>query len=388
MITEISIERFKGFVRQRFPFARLTVLTGTNSAGKSSLIQTILLARQAAAADVGAAIELNGPYNLNLGEAVDVLNHNFESHDGVTLEVKEGGSSARVEFGIPGERSQRLKIESKESFEGFSLAQGERYFSYLCAERIGPRHVFQATSMSAADLSVGATGESVAQVLAQFDNQPVEAALVHPGTKAANMRRNLRDQAELWMSSIACPINIEAEWIANTNVTVLRFRKPGFISEWVRPSNTGFGLTHTLPVIVAGLVAKPGGLLIIENPETHLHPRGQSAIGAFLAKVCQAGVQVVVETHSDHVINGIRRAVGVEAILPSDDVLIHFFDQAGSDGSAAEEEVDPDLEALTNQKPCSRQIRVLGNGELSEWPKLFFDQIDADLRQLAKARKK
>ena len=95
-----------------------------------------------------------------------------------------------------------------------------------------------------------------------------------------------------------------------------------------RPIHTGFGLTQVLPLLVAALSARLEDLLLVENPEVHLHPSGQAAMGEFLAEVAAAGVQVLAETHSDHVLNGVRRAVK-KGILRPDDAALHFFPAAG-----------------------------------------------------------
>ena len=76
-----------------------------------------------------------------------------------------------------------------------------------------------------------------------------------------------------------------------------------------RPTNVGFGITYALPIVVSALSARPGSLLIVENPEAHLHPRGQVKMGELLCQASEAGIQVLIETHSDHVLNGIRLAV-------------------------------------------------------------------------------
>ena len=68
-------------------------------------------------------------------------------------------------------------------------------------------------------------------------------------------------------------------------------------TKFLRPIHTGFGLTQVLPIVVAALSAKNNGLLLIENPEVHMHPAGQAMMGDFLAQVASAGVQVVIETH-------------------------------------------------------------------------------------------
>ena len=97
------------------------------------------------------------------------------------------------------------------------------------------------------------------------------------------------------------------------------------------PVHTGFGLTQVLPIVVAALSADEGDILLVENPEVHLHPAGQALMGQFLAKVALAGVQVIVETHSDHILNGVRVAVASKQLLGANDVAIHFFGAAGAE---------------------------------------------------------
>ena len=133
-------------------------------------------------------------------------------------------------------------------------------------------------------------------------------------------------------------------------------------TDFHRAVNTGFGITQILPLIVAAMSARKGDLLLVENPEVHLHPAAQAAMGEFLAEVAAAGVQVVVETHSDHVLNGVRRAVKCER-LPADEVALHFFrprDEVREDGSQVE----------------SPAIDHRGN--VDAWPEGFFDQFDKD----------
>jgi len=115
------------------------------------------------------------------------------------------------------------------------------------------------------------------------------------------------------------------------------------------------------------LSAKTGSIIIIENPEAHLHPRGQAEMGKLIAETVARGVQVFVETHSDHVINGIRVAVK-KGIVKPEDVNIAFFER----GPHAV--VQPD--GTTKREIYSEvtNIKVDANGALSEWPKDFMDE--------------
>jgi predicted ATPase len=129
----------------------------------------------------------------------------------------------------------------------------------------------------------------------------------------------------------------------------------------------GFGVTYTLPVILAGLTAGKDGILIVENPEAHLHPAGQSQMGYFLASIASAGVQVMVETHSDHVLNGIRRAIGEHRILSEDQAIIHFFDVDGAP---------------------PKSLRFTETGGIASWPRGFFDQYQLDVAALTRLRRR
>lgn len=135
-------------------------------------------------------------------------------------------------------------------------------------------------------------------------------------------------------------------------------------TDFHRPIHVGFGLTQVLPIIVAALSAEVGDIILIENPEVHLHPAGQALMGQFLADVANAGVQVIVETHSDHVLNGIRRAVRAKRITP-EQVALHFFRPRSVDIAQV---ISPQLDS---------------SGNIDTWPEGFFDQFDKDMNHFA-----
>jgi len=104
--------------------------------------------------------------------------------------------------------------------------------------------------------------------------------------------------------------------------------------------------------------------LLIENPEMHLHPAGQAQMGRFLAEVAVAGVQVVIESHSDHILNGIRRAVR-DDMISHRDIALHFFRQRDS--------------SLPSQKSQVESPRLDCRDNVDYWPEGFFDQFDRDM---------
>lgn len=137
----------------------------------------------------------------------------------------------------------------------------------------------------------------------------------------------------------------------------------------LRAENIGFGISYTLPIIVALLSAKPGALILLENPEAHLHPAGQAELAKLIAKVARNGVQVITETHSDHIINGIQLACkefthNEEKGIDNKHVKMYYFYNKEKHASTVEEVV------------------INNDGSLKQQPKGFFDQAENDLFNL------
>jgi predicted ATPase len=148
------------------------------------------------------------------------------------------------------------------------------------------------------------------------------------------------------------------------------FATGGATSRSMRPTSVGFGLSYTLPVVVALLAAPSGGIVLLENPEAHLHPRGQMAMGDLIARVAASGVQVIVETHSDHVLNGVRVAVK-ERRARHEDVSVHYFRRV-----TETREGDERIVHVVDSP------RINADGRLDDWPPGFFDQYDIALEKL------
>ncbi len=376
MIAGIRLENFKRFRELTLKTEALTVLTGANGAGKTSVIHALLLARQMARPPRRNHVELNGVDTLELGGAGDIVHHEAGEEDLAAVEVRDsGGTNRRWSFRAVGSDDARalnaIVVDRPEPDDcPGALAGAAPRFSYLCAERLGPRDVLGASAANFAELDVGPRGEFVAQVLASCGRSQVRSGRTERSS-TETQSADLLHQTESWMTKIVRPTQIVANRIPNTSVTHLRFKTPGFRTEWTRAPNAGFGVSYALPIVVAALRAEVGGLLLVENPEAHLHPAGQSAIGGFLARVAADGVQVFLETHSDHVLNGIRVAVaeGTTALLP-DRAVIHFL--------RAEDDTGQILQSM----------EINQTGQLSAWPTGFFDQTQADLAVLASTKRR
>lgn len=366
MITSLAIRNFKCFLSLDLEFLPLTVLTGINGAGKSTVIQAMLLARQAIENPSDKVVQLNGPYGLSLGEALDVL-HPEATRPSIEISVGEQEARHTFIFDVPEDRRLNLPIQQRPELPHQVLAGEGMSFSYLTAERLGPRDQLEVTAAEAGQVGIGTHGEYTAQALALHETAKVRTELLHPDTRVHGVT-TLRTQVEMWASSIIRPIRIISLWPAGITASLIRFQDPSLISEQVRPTNIGFGVSYALPIIVAALLLPPDGLLLVENPEAHLHPAGQSRLGQFLGRVAGSGAQIVVETHSDHVLNGLRLASVEEGVVDPDNVIVYFF---GGD-----------------RRGGPTPIRLTERAGLTSWPKGFFDQMEADLGRLARAKRR
>ena len=188
----------------------------------------------------------------------------------------------------------------------------------------------------------------------------------------------LKDQIDAWLNIVSpgakllidrVEIGDEEDFIAK-----VAFGDNDAIREF-KPQNVGFGISYVLPVLATLLTARPTDIIIIENPEAHIHPKGQSKIGELIARAVAYGVQVFVETHSDHVINGIRVAVR-EGILKPGDVNIAFFERKEHLKDDAKDSDDTEIYSEV------RNIKVDLNGSLSEYPEDFMDEWNNQLLEL------
>ncbi|PTS94473.1 hypothetical protein DBR27_17750 [Flavobacterium sp. HMWF030] len=139
------------------------------------------------------------------------------------------------------------------------------------------------------------------------------------------------------------------------------FVSPDGSFNYHKPTNVGYGFSYILPILVSGLISKPGEIMIIENPEAHLHPFAQSVIAKFLTLVALKGVQVIIESHSEHILNGLRISV-FEDVISSQDLSVLYFDRDGD---------EPFI-----------KIEMNSDGGIRNWPKDFFDQSTKDLNYL------
>jgi predicted ATPase len=171
-----------------------------------------------------------------------------------------------------------------------------------------------------------------------FDNYVASIITFWQSGESPNGRENL-DRLNYYLNLLQLTTNIEATQLDDTQVEIKVGRLPCVITngnqdrpqDMVSIADVGFGVSQTLPVLVALIMADPGQLVYIEQPEIHLHPKATIAIAQAFADAAKRGVKVVVETHSELFLTGIQSLVA-EDYLPSELVRLNWFSRR-SDGT-------------------------------------------------------
>jgi predicted ATPase len=368
MLREVRVHNFKCFELVSVPFRPLTLLSGLNSTGKSTIIQSLLLLRQSYSNQLlhKGRLSLNGEL-VQIGTGADAL-YEWANEDelGFAVDFDDAGRAEfRFEYEEPADVLRLVSpLPGMDFFRGNLFADGMRY---LNAERVGPRSSFGMSDFAVRNLKqLGTQGEHTAHFLAEYGARlTAKEQLRYPGVESPSLLANV----EAWLQEISPGAKLQITPYSGTDQVELRVLlsvKGQVPSKAYRSTNVGFGLTYVLPVITALLSADPGSLVIVENPEAHLHPRGQVRIGELIALASSAGVQVITETHSDHVLNGIRLAVHSGRVSPDNVRLLYFGREVDASGIKAKV-LQPAIDA---------------DGRIDDWPEGFFDEFERSLEQL------
>ena len=379
MISSLYIKNFKALGEHSLTFKPLTLISGLNSTGKSSVLQSILALRQSYQQKLlpGEGLALNGDL-VSIGRGKDAR---FEdaTEDLIEIKLTNGlGMNCHWKFKCDNQEndSDVLPIISQEP-ESLGIYESSSVFNenfhYLQAERIGSRSSFKMSNFQVSQLkSLGTQGEYTGHFLSINERSKIcDIKLSHPNVKqdednlgVMTPSLDLIDQVEAWLGEISPGIRLRLDPKPDLDLMSIRYQYGD--SNLYRSTNVGFGITYSLPIIVAILSSKPGALIIIENPEAHLHPQGQAKMGELLALAASCGIQIVVETHSDHVLNGIRVIVHGKRIVP-DDVQLYYFQRANKSQQYI-------IEPLS--------LKIDRNRRIDRWPDGFFDQFEKNLGTL------
>lgn len=425
MLTHLKLTNFKAWKNTgQLGLAPLTLLFGTNSSGKSSLIQSMLLLRQ-------TMRSTNPHVDLNFGRAdagdsavlgvfADVLCQHAEATEvakakqiGIELGWKgagdtdeagvfsaiygegDGGSAVlewlRLGRGAQGFGVQRAKRSS------YKLFVSDRVRAVGTSPAFHPRQSFAVSDAAAAVLgqraaAVVAAGQAMVEELgritylgpvrrlAQRDyvwtgHQPgaigddgtgaIDALIASSMARAAARRRGLEqsaggqlvDDTARWLSRMGLADGLDASRLGQSARYELHVMANGSVSNL---KDVGVGVSQVLPVIVAALFARPGDIVIVEEPESHLHPMAQTQLAELFIQVSRdKGVQFIIESHSEHLLLRLQRRVA-ERRLQAEGVAMYFLKKR--EGQASIE-----------------RLQMNEAGDIANWPEHFFGDDMAEI---------
>lgn len=384
-IEKVQIKNFKSLRDIEIELRDFTLITGINSSGKSTFIQSLLLLKenrelinQIATSSMmmssmkehpeslkthiiklvedtkNQPLSLEGEY-IHLGDKKDIFNQEVYDED-INISINSflftiNYNNLSLDTTCPIPISHIINLFADD-------------FQYLNTDRIQPDRTYELSERHIRKNLIGTKGEYTAHYLDENRHKPLNIkALKHEKAKTDR----LLDNVSFWLSEISNGIEVLPKKHLDTHQASLSYRYTygeSTTNEY-SPLNVGFGITYVLPIIVAILKSKPNDLLIIENPESHLHPAGQSKIAKLCAIATANGVQIIVESHSEHFLNAIRVATKQHILKPEDSVIYYF--------SKISDSMETKVE----------QLLIDENGKINEnWPKGFFDEYDNQLDQL------
>lgn len=425
MLTHLKLENFKiwrstGPVR----LAPLTLLLGTNSSGKSSLIQSLLLMRQTVKGDdAGLDLNLGNPDaddTVTMGQFRDLLCRHGQATEttpdsqvGIEFRWQPHGSatadttmfSARYRAGPAGSAEldalrlgqdgqgftvlrrkpgiYRLQLATRQRPEGQSADfRPERSFAFSAAtlNKLGPladeirpvgpalldelsRIIYLGPVRQLARRDYVWSGRMPAHI-GDDGGRAVDVLIASgvaqqakPGS-AGEAGRIFRE-AEQWLKTLEIADGLQVRALGNSARYELLVKHRDAV---VNLKDVGVGVSQVIPVVVAALFAKPGHIVIVEEPESHLHPLAQAKLAELLAKIsAERGVQFIVETHSEHLFRRLQTLIARQDVQP-EQAALYFVER---DGQAAK----------------LRELKLNDLGRVANWPDKFFGDSLGETRE-------
>lgn len=351
MIKKLQIENLKSIKKLELECSKLNLLIGTNSSGKSSVLQGLLLVAQNMEQESG----LNGAL-VSLGtfkesrciyeekKEIKITIWNEDRRISLLFKPKENGR-------ILVERQADSEETVRRFFEGISPK--ERKLQYLSCHRVGPQNVY-AKNMTMED-GIGVDGQYAVAYLNEHRLDVIESGLCR-----GNVDYTLLGQVNWWLSYIA-EAEISTEEILGADLIKVNYTMYDAVQ--IRPMNIGSGISYLISILIVCLSSPKESVIIMENPEIHLHPSAQSKLCEFLYFISQNQRQIFVESHSDHVFNGFRAGIAAGE-MDKDVINIQFIS----------------LDAGHLSKTVKVGIGRMGRIENQQ--KNLFDQFDIDLNKM------
>ena len=372
MIQSIHIQNFKIIKNQTFYFKPLTILIGANSSGKSSVIQAILLySHYTARREQDYKADSLKRYIDNLGDTKSLVSKKANNEQKVLIRptINQGKdsflsfSSSDIIGLIEAKKEQMLIFEQ------------DLYF--VSANRIGQENRPQASKYE----KCGVNGEYIFGFYQKNQNNRIQnERLIYKEKLHDDLEppaESLSAQVNLWLRKILdLDLIPNAEEVDDSQIK-LKYKNIDLSKKYdnvnlnddfnMSPFNLGAGVSYLAKILILGLSLKEGDILIVENPEVHLHPKAIANFAEFFKLLANGGIQVIIETHSEHIINKMRYFV-FKGWLSTDDVQIYY-----------RERFDKDFISMR----INKDGRYIDNKDnVINFPSGFFDSVLKDLLEM------
>jgi len=330
VIGRVIIKNFKAFRECEIKFSKLTIIMGENGIGKSTIVQSILLSKQAlvGSTEIPKNLYLNGPL-VKIGNGADALRKNAEEEKiAVSIELMDGLLFEWSAAYVPGSDVLPMTVGDVSGIQSFRDSR----IRYLSAERVGPQLTSPFSQSEASRSDIDERGANALGLLHFSSDMALDSD--DPRVPSEAKSRSIQSIFNYYLSKISSGATVavqdlsDIDSVSATFSFVLQGELP---MERIRPTNVGFGLSYSASIIIMCLISKPGETIIIENPEAHLHTKGLRAILDLLVLTAEAGVQVICESHSREILYWTRRKV-IESQVPSDLAIVNYV--CSTDGHA------------------------------------------------------
>ena len=445
MLNRLKLENFKAWRETDLTFGKVTGFFGPNSAGKSSLLQFLLLLKQTRnATDRGVVLDFGGPEDLaNLGTFADVVHHHDESKrmhwqldwtlpdplriddpmrpeqrlfssDLLQMKCSVGlqnkllrpqklayrfdeaefwlrpSEGAEQEFELVAEgtdfqfvRTQgrpwplphpvkthlfpnqvKSYYQNSDFLSDFELQYEKLMDSlyYLGPLRVYPRRQYHWGEASPTDVGQGGERTMDAMLAATRNNERRRRSPPGKGVRLYPFQEVIAH----WLKELGLIHDFRLEEIAKRTNLYRAMVKTSRSSAPTALTDVGFGVSQVLPALVLLYYVPKGSTVLMEQPEIHLHPAVQSGLAdVMLNAAAVRNVQIIVESHSEHLMRRLQRRVA-EGKASSEDVKLYFVSSGQGQARASD--------LLLNEW-----------GEIENWPKKFFGDEMGEISAIAKS---
>ena len=348
MLTHINIHGFKSLDSTSLVLSPLTILTGKNSSGKSSVLQALMLLIKHSASvnqySMEDIIRFLADFSVIRNKKINAKSIVISAQD-----IENNNHTLTL-------NAENTDIDSRLGYQYEPRVVGsEPELLYLNANRLGAQEM-----VPVSERRVGGAGEYLFSTFDKMKHLPVPDYLVK-----ASESTTLAYQLSYWLKLITGTTSeLVTEKVGDQVKVAFTLRE---LEGNVSPLNLGAGMSYIAKVLIICLMAKKGDLILLENPEIQLHPKAQAHLAIFLAFIASRGIQVIVETHCEHLINKLAYLV-YEDEISSEDVILHY---------------KPDVdENFISIKISENGKFTDSNGNVTGFPLGFFDATLDDLMQM------